>query len=53
MTNGQYQEAVDWLFVQAPNYQIDGLKAYKPGLDNITKLCDFFGNPQEAFLVFE
>ncbi|MCT2408691.1 bifunctional folylpolyglutamate synthase/dihydrofolate synthase [Chryseobacterium antibioticum] len=47
MTNGQYQEAVDWLFVQAPNYQTDGLKAYKPGLDNITKLCDFFGNPQE------
>lgn len=47
MTNGQYQEAVDWLFVQAPNYQIDGLKAYKPGLDNITKLCDFFGNPQK------
>lgn len=30
-----------------PNYQIDGQKAYKPGLDNITKLCDFFGNPQE------
>lgn len=47
MTNGQYQEAVDWLFVQAPNYQIDGLKAYKPGLENITKLCDFFGNPQK------
>jgi dihydrofolate synthase/folylpolyglutamate synthase len=47
MTNEQYQEAVDWLFVQAPNYQIDGEKAYKPGLDNITKLCDFFGNPQE------
>ncbi|KMQ66583.1 folylpolyglutamate synthase [Chryseobacterium angstadtii] len=47
MTNGQYQEAVDWLFVQAPNYQIDGVKAYKPGLDNITKLCNFFGNPQE------
>jgi len=47
MTNEQYQEAVDWLFIQAPNYQIDGEKAYKPGLDNITKLCDFFGNPQE------
>ena len=47
MTNGQYQEAVDWLFIQAPNYQIDGQKAYKPGLDNIIKLCDFFGNPQE------
>ncbi|MFC3159938.1 dihydrofolate synthase / folylpolyglutamate synthase [Chryseobacterium arachidis] len=47
MTNEQYKEAVEWLFVQAPNYQIDGQKAYKPGLDNITKLCDFFGNPQE------
>lgn len=47
MTNQEYQEAVEWLFVQAPNYQIDGKKAYKPGLENITKLCDFFGNPQE------
>lgn len=47
MTTAQYQEAVEWLFVQAPNYQIDGHKAYKPGLDNIRKLCEFFGNPQE------
>ena len=47
MTNEQYKEAVEWLFVQAPNYQIDGVKAYKPGLDNITKLCHFFGNPQD------
>ncbi|KUJ51732.1 bifunctional folylpolyglutamate synthase/dihydrofolate synthase [Chryseobacterium sp. JAH] len=47
MTNQEYQEAVEWLFVQAPNYQIDGEKAYKPGLDNITKLCNFFDNPQD------
>ncbi|MET3034627.1 folylpolyglutamate synthase/dihydrofolate synthase family protein [Chryseobacterium sp. NRRL B-14859] len=47
MTNEQYQESIDWLFVQMPNYQIDGQKAYKPGLDNIIRLCDFFGNPQE------
>lgn len=47
MTNEQYQEAVEWLFVQAPNYQIDGEKAYKPGLDNIRRLCAFFGNPQD------
>lgn len=47
MTTAQYQEAVEWLFVQAPNYQTDGQKAYKPGLDNIRRLCDFFGNPQE------
>nr|WP_315031509.1 folylpolyglutamate synthase/dihydrofolate synthase family protein [uncultured Chryseobacterium sp.] len=47
ITHEQYQEAVDWLFIQMPNYQIDGQKAYKPGLGNITKLCAFFGNPQE------
>lgn len=47
MTPNDYQEAVDWLFVQMPNYQIDGQKAYKPGLENIKKLCDFFGNPQD------
>ncbi|MEY8758277.1 bifunctional folylpolyglutamate synthase/dihydrofolate synthase [Chryseobacterium tongliaoense] len=47
MTTEQYREAVEWLFVQAPNYQIDGEKAYKPGLDNIMKLCAFFDNPQE------
>jgi len=47
MTPKDYQEAVEWLFVQMPNYQIDGQKAYKPGLDNIRKLCDFFGNPQD------
>ncbi len=47
MTNEEYQKAVEWLFVQAPNYQIDGEKAYKPGLENIIRLCGFFGNPQE------
>lgn len=47
MNELEYQKAIDWLFVQAPNYQIDGQKAYKPGLDNIKKLCAFFGNPQD------
>jgi len=47
MTTQQYQDAVEWLFSQAPNYQIDGQKAYKPGLQNITALCRFFGNPQD------
>lgn len=47
MTNQEYQDALDWLFVQIPSYQTDGKKAYKPGLENIKKLCDLFGNPQE------
>ncbi|MDO4224310.1 MAG: Mur ligase family protein, partial [Bergeyella zoohelcum] len=45
-TQENYKKAVEWLFVQAPNYQKQGKGAYKPGLGNITKLCDFFGNPQ-------
>lgn len=49
MTDQQYQEAVEWLFAQAPNYQLEGKKAYKPGLQNITALCDYFGNPQHHF----
>ncbi|MDP2455031.1 MULTISPECIES: folylpolyglutamate synthase/dihydrofolate synthase family protein [unclassified Kaistella] len=51
MTNQQYQEAIDWLFVQIPSYQTDGKKAYKPGLENIIKLCKLFGNPQEKLKI--
>ena len=47
MTNQEYQEAINWLFAQLPNYQKDGKNAYKPGFDNIKKLCEIFGNPQE------
>ncbi|KIA84547.1 folylpolyglutamate synthase [Kaistella solincola] len=47
MTNQEYQEAIDWLFAQLPNYQKEGKTAYKPGFDNIKKLCEIFGNPQE------
>jgi len=47
MTSQDYKDAVDWLFAQAPNYQSDGATAYKPGLDNIRRLCEFFGNPQD------
>ncbi|MBF8457656.1 bifunctional folylpolyglutamate synthase/dihydrofolate synthase [Kaistella sp. G5-32] len=47
MTNQEYQKEVEWLFSQIPNYQNDGAQAYKPGLENIIKLCAFFGNPQD------
>lgn len=47
MTKKEYQDAIEWLYVQNPNYQVEGKKAYKPGLENITALCDFFGNPEE------
>lgn len=47
MTKIDYQNELEWLYKQAPNYQIDGKRAYKPGLQNIIKLCEFFGNPQD------
>ena len=47
MDKKDYQEALEWLFKQTPNYQENGKKAYKPGLDNIKKLCDYWGNPQD------
>ena len=43
----EYQEAIEWIFIQTPNYQKQGKGAYKPGLGNITRLCDFFGNPHK------
>ncbi len=44
-----YQEAIQWLFTQFSNYQIQGKKAYKEGLDNIIALCRELDNPQHKF----
>jgi len=42
-----YQEAVDWLFQQIPNFQKSGGTAYKPGLERISNFCAYLGNPQD------
>jgi dihydrofolate synthase / folylpolyglutamate synthase len=42
-----YGESIDWLFQQFPSYQLIGSKAYKPTLENITKICQFIGNPEK------
>ena len=44
-----YEETVDFLFAQLPVFQRDGAEAYKPGLDNIHRLCSAIGNPQTRF----
>ena len=41
-----YLEVLDFLYQQLPVFHREGKKAYKPGLDNIEKLCQLFGNPQ-------
>lgn len=40
-----YQEIVNWLFQQIPNYQAQGGSAYKPGLDGIHNLLEKTNNP--------
>jgi dihydrofolate synthase/folylpolyglutamate synthase len=44
-----YEAAVNWLFVQLPNYQKEGLKAYKPGLETILALLLALDSPQDKF----
>ena len=41
-----YQSALDWLFKQFPSYQLIGSKAYKPTLQNIERICELIGDPQ-------
>lgn len=42
-----YLEAEELIFKQLPFFQKDGDKALKYELDNVKKLCDYLGNPQE------
>ncbi|MDO4462454.1 MAG: folylpolyglutamate synthase/dihydrofolate synthase family protein [Bacteroidia bacterium] len=46
-----YQEVLDYLYVQFPEYQKVGDKAMKPGLGNMLKLEDHLGHPSRAFKV--
>ncbi len=43
----EYDELIQWLFSQIPNYQKQGKSAYKPGLESIKSLTQLFGNPEK------
>ncbi len=40
-----YDEAVEFLYLQTPQFQSIGAAAYKPGLQTVTELAHAFGNP--------
>ena len=42
-----YQEALDYLFAQLPMFSRIGAAAYKPGLERVIELSNFFGNPEK------
>jgi dihydrofolate synthase/folylpolyglutamate synthase len=44
-----YQETLDWMFVQLPMYQKQGAVAYKKDLSNTILLVDKIGNPENKF----
>lgn len=44
-----YQQTLDWMFAQLPNYQQKGAVAYKADLGNIILLLDHLGNPHKDF----
>jgi dihydrofolate synthase / folylpolyglutamate synthase len=48
MPDSKYQETIDWLFKQFPSYQLIGSAAYKPTLENISRICSSIGDPQES-----
>lgn len=43
-----YQELLDWLYVQIPNYQQQGQKAYKPNLQRVQDFVHYLGNPHRV-----
>ncbi len=46
-----YQQTIEYLFNQLPQYQKIGGKALKPSLDNILELCRLIGNPHKQLKV--
>ncbi|MDE6309123.1 MAG: bifunctional folylpolyglutamate synthase/dihydrofolate synthase, partial [Muribaculaceae bacterium] len=44
-----YQESLDFLYTQHPQFQRVGASAYKPGLSRVIQLSEQFGNPHEQF----
>lgn len=43
-----YQETIEFLYNQTPQFQQIGAAAYKPGLATVTRLANRFGNPQQS-----
>ena len=46
-----YDEAVEFLYLQTPQFQSIGAAEYKPGLQTVTDLAKAFGNPYKDYPV--
>ena len=43
--NSTYNQTIEYLYSQTPQFQQIGAAAYKPGLATVTRLAEMFGNP--------
>ncbi|MBQ9355855.1 MAG: bifunctional folylpolyglutamate synthase/dihydrofolate synthase [Prevotella sp.] len=44
-----YQEALDYLFDKTANYEKQGTSGYKPGLDTMLALDEYYGHPHSKY----
>jgi len=44
-----YDEVIDWLYQQLPQFQTHGAVAFRPGLEKITRLTQYLGDPQKQY----
>jgi len=44
-----YSDVIEYLFTSLPVFQHSGSEAYKPGLQTIGELDDFYGNPHRRY----
>ncbi len=47
-----YPEVLNFLYQQLPVFHREGKKAFKPGLEHIQHLCDYFGYPEKRLKCF-
>lgn len=44
-----YQQTLEWMYAQLPNYQLKGKEAYSNKLEPIVNFCAYLNNPQKQF----
>ncbi len=44
-----YQQTLEWMYAQLPNYQLKGKEAYSNKLEPIVNFCTYLNNPQKQF----
>lgn len=44
-----YQETIDYIFSRMPSFQNVGTSGYKPGIESMIEMDNYFGHPHESY----